>query len=114
MARKNDRGKSGAGAGKRAAAARPAGRARVADNAKGAKPVAAKPGKPVKAPAPPPPPKVKFKGRLLENEPLSKYTTYRLGGPARLLVLPADVEDVIKALDMARDRGLPWLVLGLG
>jgi len=68
----------------------------------------------VKAPAPPPPPKIKFKGRLLENEPLSKYTTYRLGGPARLVVLPADVEDVTKALDMARDRGLPWLVLGLG
>ncbi|HEX9394893.1 MAG TPA: UDP-N-acetylmuramate dehydrogenase [Gemmatimonadales bacterium] len=115
MARKNDRGKSGGGAGKRAAA-RPAGRARVADSpksAKGAKP-GAKAGKPVKVPAPPPPPKVKFKGRLLENEPLSKYTTYRLGGPARLLVLPADVEDVTKALDMARERGLPWLVLGLG
>jgi UDP-N-acetylmuramate dehydrogenase len=114
MARKNDRGKSGAG--KRAAAARPAGRARVAASAKAAKAAkpAAKAAKPAKAPAPPPPPKVKFKGRLLENEPLSKYTTYRLGGPARLLVLPADVEDVTKALDMARDRGLPWLVLGLG
>lgn len=116
MARKNDRGKSGAGAGKRAAAARPAGRARVAESAKtakGAKP-AAKAGKPAKTPAPPPPPKVKFKGRLLENEPLARYTTYRLGGAARLVVLPADVEDVTKALDMARDRGLPWLVLGLG
>ena len=115
MARKNDRGKSGAGSGKRAAA-RPAGRARVAAGAKAAKPAkpAAKAGKPAKAVAPPPPPKVKFKGRLLENEPLSKYTTYRLGGPARLVVLPADVEDVTKALDMARDRGLPWLVLGLG
>ncbi len=51
---------------------------------------------------------------MLENEPLARYTTYRLGGPARLLVLPADVEDVTKALEMARDRGLPWLVLGLG
>jgi UDP-N-acetylmuramate dehydrogenase len=51
---------------------------------------------------------------VLEQEPLSRYTTWRLGGPARYLVLPADVEDVARALEMARDRGLPWLVLGLG
>jgi UDP-N-acetylmuramate dehydrogenase len=51
---------------------------------------------------------------VLEQEPLSRYTTWRLGGPARYLVLPADVEDVVRALEMAHDRGLPWLVLGLG
>ncbi len=51
---------------------------------------------------------------MLEQEPLSRYTTWRIGGPARYLVLPADVEDVVRALEMARDRGLPWLVLGLG
>jgi len=51
---------------------------------------------------------------VLEQEPLSRYTTWRIGGPARYLVLPADVEDVVRALEMARDRGLPWLVLGLG
>ncbi len=68
------------------------------------------------APAPPPPavPKVKFRGKLLDNEPLARYTTWRLGGPARHLLLPADVDDVAKALDLARDRGLPWVVLGLG
>ncbi len=51
---------------------------------------------------------------MLEQEPLARYTTWRLGGPARYLVLPADVEDVTKALEFARDRGLPWIVLGLG
>jgi len=51
---------------------------------------------------------------VLEHEPLSRYTTWRIGGPARYLVLPADVEDVVKALELARDRGLPWVVLGLG
>jgi UDP-N-acetylmuramate dehydrogenase len=77
-----------------------------------------KPVKAVKAvkapPPPPPPPKVKFRGKVLENEPLGRYTTWRLGGPARYLVLPADVEDVVKALEMARERGLPWVALGLG
>src|SRR5882724_3815724 len=64
--------------------------------------------------APAPPPKVKFRGKVLENEPLARYTTWRLGGPARYLVLPADSEDVVKALELAHERGLPWTVLGLG
>jgi len=59
-------------------------------------------------------PKVKFKGKMLENEPLARHTTWRLGGPARYLVLPADAEDVVKAVEMARDRGVPWTILGLG
>jgi UDP-N-acetylmuramate dehydrogenase len=51
---------------------------------------------------------------VLENEPLARYTTWRLGGPARYLILPADTEDVVKALELAHERGLPWVVLGLG
>lgn len=101
MARKSDdrKGRAGrraGGGGKRATA----GRKSVAQ--------------PAPAPGPPPAPKVKFHGKVLEQEPLARYTTWRIGGPARYLVLPADVEDVVKALDLARDRGLPWMVLGLG
>lgn len=71
--------------------------------------------KTVKAPPPPPaPPKVKFRGKLLEHEPLARYNTWRIGGPARYLAMPADSEDVVRALELAQDRGLPWVVLGLG
>src|SRR5206468_6410835 len=42
------------------------------------------------------------------------YTTWRIGGPARYLALPADSEDVVRALELAQDRGLYWVVLGLG
>src|SRR2546430_277632 len=64
--------------------------------------------------APPPAPTGKSRGRVLENEPLARYTTSRIGGPARYLVQPADADDVVKALDLAQARGLPWFVLGLG
>ncbi|HTH63407.1 MAG TPA: UDP-N-acetylmuramate dehydrogenase [Gemmatimonadales bacterium] len=88
---------------------------RVAKGKAQAKPAkAAKPKAAVQAKAPPAPPKVKFHGRMLENEPLSRYTTWRLGGPARYLLQPADLDDVVRGLEMARERGLPWLVLGLG
>src|SRR3989475_1313814 len=66
------------------------------------------------APASPPPPKVRFRGKVIENEPLARYTTYRIGGPARYFVMPADPDDVVKALELAHSRGVPWLALGLG
>jgi UDP-N-acetylmuramate dehydrogenase len=121
MARKNDRRKPAAGRGQRAGAkSRPAPRDRVA---KGPAQSAARPkttGKPAPKPAtgaakaPPAAPKVKFHGRLIEHEPLARYTTWRIGGPARYFLMPADVEDVARGLEMARERGLPWFVLGLG
>ena len=71
--------------------------------------------KAVKAPpAPPQPPKAKFRGKRLEQEPLARYTTYRIGGPAKYLLLPADVDDVQRGIEMAQTRNLPWVVLGLG
>jgi len=106
MARKNDRRKPAAGSkgsrpGVAKAPAKPTGKVGKA---------AAKPS----AAAAPPAPKVKFRGRVLENEPLARHITYRIGGPARYLVMPADPDDVAKALDLAQDRGLPWVALGLG
>ncbi len=51
---------------------------------------------------------------MLENEPLARCTTYRIGGPARYLLTPGEPEDVEKALTFAQDKGVPWIVLGLG
>jgi UDP-N-acetylmuramate dehydrogenase len=99
MARKSERGKS-------------TDRRADRDSKRVAAPKSAKAAKAV-AP-PPPPPKIKFRGKLLENEPLARYNTWRIGGPARYLALPADSEDVVRALELAQDRGLPWVVLGLG
>src|SRR5438445_133147 len=89
MARKNQHSKAAA-RGRKAADGKPrAGREGVAK----AKTAAKAPPKRAPAAAPPPAPKVKFRGRVLENEPLARYTTYRIGGPARYLVLPADAHD---------------------
>ena len=107
MARKNDRRKPAAGSGK---GSRPGVAKAPAKPAAKAGKGAAKPSAAAAAPAP----KVKFRGRVLENEPLARHTTYRIGGPARYLVMPADGEDVAKALELAQDRGLPWVALGLG
>jgi UDP-N-acetylmuramate dehydrogenase len=98
--------KAGAKGGKAAKAPKPAKPAKAA----GAK----APAGGAKASGAPATPKIRFHGRMLENEPLARYTTWRIGGPARYLLLPGDVEDVTRGLEMARERGLPWMVLGLG
>src|SRR3989442_2366659 len=110
MARKNQHPKATA-RGRKAPDGKPrAGREDVAK----AKTAAKAPPKRAPPPAPPPAPKVKFRGRVLENEPLARYTTYRIGGPARHPVLPAPPDDVIKALDPAHGPRLAPVVLRPG
>ena len=48
------------------------------------------------------------------DEPLARYTTMGLGGPADLLAHPATVADMVKLLELARSADLPVRVLGAG
>ncbi|MEO8089993.1 MAG: UDP-N-acetylmuramate dehydrogenase [Gemmatimonadales bacterium] len=52
-------------------------------------------------------------GKVREAEPVGRYSTYRIGGPATVL-LPATPEDVGTALTLAAEAGVPWFALGLG
>lgn len=52
-------------------------------------------------------------GEVREGEGLARYSTYRIGGPATVL-LPRRPEDVGAALQCAASHGVPWFALGLG
>lgn len=52
-------------------------------------------------------------GDVREGEPLSRWSTYRIGGPATVC-LPAQAEDVAIAVRLAAEAGVPWFALGLG
>ena len=52
-------------------------------------------------------------GKVREAEPVGRYSTYRIGGPATVL-LPASPEDVGAALTVAGEAGVPWFAIGLG
>ena len=52
-------------------------------------------------------------GSVKQNEPLGRYSTWRIGGPATLL-FPARPEDVTAALNLAAESGVTWFALGLG
>lgn len=55
-----------------------------------------------------------FRGEILEEEPLSAHTTWRIGGPAEVLAEPSDRDDLVGALRWAESAGVPWRVLGNG
>jgi UDP-N-acetylmuramate dehydrogenase len=54
-----------------------------------------------------------IRGQVREAEPLARYSTYRIGGPATV-VFPSVAADVAIALRMAHQAGIPWFALGLG
>ena len=56
----------------------------------------------------------RFTERLLLNEPLVRYNTSRIGGPAAAVLLPHAAEDVAEALAFCSKSGLAWVALGLG
>lgn len=53
------------------------------------------------------------KGRLLKNEPLAKYTSWRIGGPADRLYIPQDRQDLIEFIkELPESEPVFWMGLG--
>lgn len=51
---------------------------------------------------------------LKENEPLSRHSTFRIGGPARWFVEVQTVDSMVEALLWAKEKALPILLIGRG
>ena len=54
-----------------------------------------------------------FEARLSRNEPMSKHTSWHVGGPADLFFTPLDVTD-ISAFLQKLEAGTPVMWIGLG
>ncbi|TDA70480.1 MAG: UDP-N-acetylmuramate dehydrogenase [Clostridia bacterium] len=52
--------------------------------------------------------------RVRLQEPLSRHTTWCIGGPADVMVFPATADHVALAWEWARASNLPWVVIGNG
>lgn len=58
--------------------------------------------------------RVKVRGKVLSHEPMARHTSLKIGGPADLVVIPEDAEDLKAALAFARSKNLPVFALGSG
>ena len=52
--------------------------------------------------------------RLIFDAPMSRYTSFRVGGSADAMFLPKDEEELSLALRTARGNGIPCVVIGNG
>src|SRR5688572_16687478 len=52
--------------------------------------------------------------RVVENEPMSKHTTLRVGGPADIYIEPANEADLAVVLATCTRQRIPWMMVGRG
>lgn len=48
------------------------------------------------------------------DESMAAHTTFRVGGPADALVIPANEQCMIKAMAFCKDAGVPYMIIGNG
>lgn len=53
-------------------------------------------------------------GKVIENEPMYKHTTYKVGGPAKIFVKANDIDSLIQTLNYCRDHDIKHMVIGNG
>ncbi|MBI4698677.1 MAG: UDP-N-acetylmuramate dehydrogenase [Nitrospirae bacterium] len=55
-----------------------------------------------------------FKGEVRLDQPMSFYTSLRIGGPVKALAFPEDVESLRNIIIESREENIPLFVLGAG
>jgi UDP-N-acetylmuramate dehydrogenase len=53
-------------------------------------------------------------GQVKENEPLANHTTWKIGGPARLLVIPKNIDALMRTLSITNESKVPVFIIGRG
>lgn len=56
----------------------------------------------------------RFDGEMYPGEPMSRHTTYRIGGPARYYVRVDSVGALRHVAECCQECGAPWIVVGRG
>ena len=54
------------------------------------------------------------KDSILINEPMSRHTTFRVGGPADFFVTPKAKEEVRDVIRICKEAGMPYYIIGNG
>lgn len=56
--------------------------------------------------------KILDKTQIYLNEPMSKHTTFRIGGPADIFVKPKNINELKSVLELANKENVPVTVVG--
>ena len=53
-------------------------------------------------------------GEVITEEPMSRHTTFRIGGPADYFVTPQTAEEVAKVIEACTQENVPYYIVGNG
>lgn len=53
-------------------------------------------------------------GTVIPNEPMSKYTTWKIGGPADALIVPENSRQLAGLITRLHEEQIPWMIVGKG
>ncbi|OIJ13255.1 UDP-N-acetylenolpyruvoylglucosamine reductase [Anaerobacillus alkalilacustris] len=53
-------------------------------------------------------------GQVKVNEPLANHTTWKIGGPANVLIIPNSIESLVTTLSLTKESGLGVFIIGRG
>ena len=54
------------------------------------------------------------KEQILKQEPLAHHTSFKVGGPAKYLILPNSIDQVIYTIQLCEKEEIPYYVMGNG
>lgn len=52
--------------------------------------------------------------RIFFEEPMAKHTTFRIGGPAEVYVIPDNTKQIAETVSLCREQNIPCTVIGNG
>lgn len=55
-----------------------------------------------------------IRGTVLQDEPMSRHTSLKVGGPADYFAIPADTDDLAELLRQLHQQHIPWFTIGSG
>lgn len=53
-------------------------------------------------------------GTILIDEPMKYHTSFKIGGPVDLMILPSNEEEIVEAVEICRAEKLKYMVMGNG
>jgi len=51
---------------------------------------------------------------VLLDEPMKEHTSFRIGGPVDIMLIPKTMDEVVKSIGLCRDKGIEYFIMGNG
>jgi UDP-N-acetylmuramate dehydrogenase len=58
--------------------------------------------------------KIIKQGKILLDEPMSKHTSFKIGGPADILVMPGTIEEISSSIKLCKENDVEYYIIGNG